>query len=180
MAKGINDYNYSLHDFITSKIDNDKTKKHIDIGCGDKNLCRILRKDLWVFYKGIEKGDNWNGKNIAYDFAYMLDVIEHLNEKTLNYYLKKVSNCLKQDGVLIISTPHINNLYQLISFWGEPEHKRPYTKESIKALCAKYALFINRQYKFHYFKNPLKILVNILLGLDNWNKDIYFIKKSRR
>jgi len=181
------DYNYDLQKFVVSKLDNKSHKYHIDIGCGDRHLYKVIADGASLaFYKGIEADDVWEENSInipnkgytIYDYVYMLDVIEHLDEATLDMYFRKINKWMRNDGTLIISTPHINNLYQMVSFWEEPEHKRPYIKGTIEVLCNKYDLYIDKHYKFHWFINPFKRVVNELLGLDNWNKDIYFLKKA--
>ena len=57
----------------------------------------------------------------------MCDVIEHLPEPLVKKYFSYVLKNLNKEGYFIISTPNVNNLYQISLFWGEPTHIRPYT-----------------------------------------------------
>ena len=163
-------YNTDLHNFLLKKIDFSKAKAVLDIGCGEGYLLkRIKELNPKITCVGIEKGDKWPAKK--FDHVFMCDVVEHLAEPLIKDYFSYVSKNLDKGGYFVISTPNINNLYQVTLFWDEPTHLRPCTVMTMKWYAEHYG-FEMQVAPFHYFKNPLKILFNKLLLLDTHNKNI--------
>lgn len=175
-------YNYDLQQFIVNSIDLSGAKNVLDIGFDDGNLFGLLKKinpKLKTF--GIEKGDRFEkivGKN-KMDFVFMMDVIEHLSYIEQMNYFKKIKKSITSEGLFIITTPNINNLHQSIYFWDEPTHMRPVTDQTIRRLAVDNGLELAKIKHFHFFKNPFKIIQNLILGLDISNKKIYFLRKHK-
>ncbi|MBI2598117.1 MAG: methyltransferase domain-containing protein [Candidatus Diapherotrites archaeon] len=172
----MNSYNRDLHDFLIKKLDFSSATNVLDIGYGEEYLLRkIKEKNQTISCFGIEKGDAWPNKK--FDYVFMCDVIEHLTVPLVEKYFSYVSKNLKVGGYFVISTPNINNLYQVSLFWDEPTHIRPYTVMTLKWYADNYG-FEMEVVPFHFFKNPLKILFNKLLLLDAYNKNIFFLRKN--
>lgn len=170
-------YNKDVHDLILKSFDFSNAKRVLDIGYGKRYLLnQIHYKYLNIECCGIEK--NEAPLNQMYDFVFMCDVIEHLSQKERDDYFQFVKENLSKDGKFIISTPNTNNLYEANCFWDEPTHTRPYNKMAIIELANQFNLELSHEIQFHFFKNPKKLFLNWLLGLDNYNKHIFVLKKS--
>lgn len=165
-------YNKDLIDFLLSKYKILKEEKVLDIGYGNGYLLKTLGREKY----GIEKGDKLIEEN--YDYVFMLDVIEHLTVKEVQDYFNYFKRALNKNGKIIISTPNTHNLYQMIYFWDELSHLRPYTIQTMLNLGRDYNYEVE-VFPFHYFKNPLKILINSLLGLDSYNKNIFELTRKK-
>jgi len=164
-------FNHDLIDFLIRNLKIKDSDTVLDFGFGDGYLLKKLNCKKY----GIEKGDDL--LEMDFNYIFFLDVIEHIPLNELQNVFKYFKRTLKNDGLLVISTPNINNLYQLIRFWEQPLHVRPYPRRSIEALCRWHGLKVKEVKGFHYFKNPYKVLVNLFLGLDWHNKNIFIIKK---
>ncbi len=108
--------------------------------------------------------DNISKIKKKFDVITAFEVIEHMDYYQLVKFKKNIDKLLKKGGKLIISTPNIKNLEVMSSFWDDPQHKRPYTINSIERLFDKYKI-IEKKY-FSPLKNPIKIVRNLLLGLE--------------
>ena len=169
-------YNDDLHEFLVQNTDLKNAKSVLDIGYGAGFLLkRIKEENPKINAIGIEKGDKWPTQ--TFDYVFMCDVIEHLPEEVIKKYFVFVSKNLKKGGQFIISTPNINNLYQITLFWDEPTHIRPYTVMTLQWYADHYGFELKVK-PFHFFTNPLKILYNKLLLLDAHNKNVFFLTKK--
>ena len=170
------EYNKDLHDFLLQRINISAAKSVLDIGYGDGYLLKKIKgMNPKINCFGVEKNDKWPAKK--FDHVFTCDVIEHLPEPLVKDYFSYVSKNLDKGGYFVISTPNINNLYQISLFWDEPTHLRPYTVMAMQWYADHYG-FEMQVVPFHFFKNPLKILFNKLLLLDTHNKNIFFLKKK--
>jgi SAM-dependent methyltransferase len=101
----------------------------------------------------------------TFDFIYCSEVIEHLSE--LDSFFAALVQCLKEDGILYITTPD-NGHYSLPSDFSKlidwtsvrpPEHLLYFTQSSIKPLLRRYGLnFIKIAFSF---KPTLKIIAKL-------------------
>ena len=176
------DYNTDLQKYLVGKVDAGNAKNVLDIGYDDGALFKMLKsRNPKIRTFGIEKGDKFDkkvGKN-KMDYVFMMDVIEHLTyDEQINYF-RKIRGSITDDGYFIITTPNINNLHQSINFWDEPTHTRPVTDQTIRRLSADTGMKLSKIEQFHFFKNPVKILANVVLGLEISNKKIYFLQKDK-
>lgn len=167
----IKSYNADLINFLLKKFEIQPTQTVLDVGFGNGFLLSKVNCEKF----GIEKGDKFVEKE--FDYIFLLDVIEHLTIEQVQGYFEYFKRTLKSNGKIIVSTPNINNIYQLIGFWDEETHIRPYTVQTMQNICLKND-FKCSVVPFHWFKHPFKILVNFCLGLDWHNKNIFLIEKE--
>lgn len=119
--------------------------------------------------KGYEVFDDLNEVQGKFDVITLFDVIEHLDEQTLIFFVKRINELLKKNGYLIITTPNIDCYYTLTNFWDNVEHKRPYSLESMKMLFNAYGMKKSDYRIVEVFPvspiiNPIKILRCLLFG----------------
>lgn len=127
----------------------------------DENALKIARKRGYEVYDSLDKIKG------EFDFIIANEVVEHLdvNKELMDLFRKSIT-LLSENGELIVSTMNINEFYNLVDFWNEPTHIRPYTIESLKRLGKAANLKTKKVIKHHMRINPRKILVNLLLGMD--------------
>jgi len=164
-------YNHDLIDALLVDLNISKEATALDIGYGDGYLLSKLGCRKF----GIEKHNTFIEDD--FDYIFMLDVIEHLEIKQVQLYFDYFKRCLKPNGKIIISTPNIHNLYGNIKFWDEETHIRPYTVQAMRNLAERNNFHFSVT-QFHPFKNPLKIFVNLALGLDFYNKNVFQLVKK--
>ncbi|MCX7697955.1 MAG: class I SAM-dependent methyltransferase [Candidatus Goldbacteria bacterium] len=103
--KIINNFEYDGFDLNCENIE--QAKKLIEI----KNLNKKIR----LFNKDINK---YNFKNTKkYDMVLLIDILEHL--KNPEFILKKISEIIKKDSIILVSVP----TYNYKRFFGEKFHK---------------------------------------------------------
>jgi SAM-dependent methyltransferase len=99
----------------------DKNIKIVDLGCGNGQIIKKLRKlgfknidyyDIEDKFDGKVKIMDFNKelkfKNNSFDLVISTEVIEHLENKYL--FFKEIKRILKPNGTFIFSTPNITNL----------------------------------------------------------------------
>lgn len=147
-------YQFSLWNYYFGRFfPNNKSKKILDIGCGNGDLIywiqslgfkeaygidisddqvslanrlgipHILQTDLFIFLKEREN---------FYDVVVARDILEHLSKNEVINALDLVFNALRSDGTLIIQTLNAENI-----FWGRLRHadfthEVAFTKESLR------------------------------------------------
>lgn len=92
---------HQLFDKFGVKIDLNEYKKVLST----KNIYKYKYKKIYLgnFLKvKFEK---------KYDKIFLLDVIEHLNDKDLNFFFLKINDILNNDGLVIINVPSLSFLY---------------------------------------------------------------------
>jgi len=164
-----------------------KYQSFIDLGCSyghyyeiyKSNFKEIIFADL-IDIRSDRLKDfpfikiNLNEENIfekKFDFIFCLEVIEHIeNESILFNNLKKIAN---NNGYLVISTPNVNRLFNLITFkkFLPKEHIREYTITELCRKLEKYGfkiirkgIFLNRLGSYTFFFNiPICLKQNIIL-----------------
>ena len=122
-----------------------KNPKILDIGCGTgktledfnklgKGFGIDISKEAIRFCKsrGLKRiklcsGSKTSFKNSQFQIVTLLDVLEHVKEKSI---LKEIKRILSHDGLLIVSVPAYQWLW---SQWDKiAHHKRRYTKNTLK------------------------------------------------
>ena len=148
--------------------------KVLDIGCGDnpfksKSKFKIksisMDKDLKVqsdTHNLFDSPEIWN--NRFFDLIVMIDVLEHLTDVEREQYLRYVKILLSDKGHLIKTTPNTNYLKAYSEFWDTPEHKFPISKRGIISLLNDCGFEIVEIRGVDNYINPIKILINLLLG----------------
>lgn len=104
----------------------------LDLGCGDQYL-RAPSESVGLVYRGIDVDecdfdcDPLPVVDGQYDVVVSLAVIEHLANP--GHFLAEISRVLGPGGTLILSTPNWG--YCVKTFWNDPTHVKPYTRESL-------------------------------------------------
>lgn len=142
-----------------------KKGKLLDIGCSAGLFLNLAKEKGWETY-GVEiskdtaniaiqkyglnvfNGDleKANFKTKFFDVITIFDVIEHVKNPTRTMYF--INRLLKDEGVLILSTPNIDGIFpvlsykvsKLINYWPHPEpphHLFQFSKKTIKRLLNK-------------------------------------------
>jgi hypothetical protein len=113
------------------KIKIDKNEKILDVGAGKGFFAEQffnkfkIKIDLNEYSKVLSAKDIYKNKckkfyfgnflkvkiKKKYDKIFLLDVIEHLDNKNLNFFFLKINNILNNDGLVIINVPSLSFLY---------------------------------------------------------------------
>lgn len=170
-------------------------KKVLDIACGsgygakiladagaekviavDINKEAIKSAKVNYFHKNIEylegSADNIKLESKSIDTAVSFETIEHL--KNPEKYLNELSRIIKDNGMVIISTPN-REIFQA----KNPFHFKEYSKDEFKNLLKKYfsycVIFNQDNGIASYIKADNKSANGKIFITDNKNKPLYFI-----
>lgn len=124
--------------------------------------------------KGYKGYDSLKSIKQKFDVITLWEVIEHLPIEKFISYLDFVKLHLKEDGILIVSTPNILNIFY--PFWAEPTHIRPYCLESLCKILESQGFIVVHKKETHALRHPLKILACKLLGINMYAKVIVVCK----
>ncbi|MFH1225458.1 MAG: class I SAM-dependent methyltransferase [Candidatus Diapherotrites archaeon] len=189
------DYSWKTHKKILEGADFRSAKRVADIGCGRCLFFGELRKinpnaemagiepDKQEAEKARAKGygvvepKKINSLGKGFDFIVMTEVIEHLTEGEAEGYFRWAAKALNSGGFFILSTPNIRNLFMLHNFWDAAGHRRPYTAQTVRDLASKFGFEFVKELGVNHYINPLKVAVNIALGMENSCNKIYFLRK---
>ena len=155
--------------------------KVLDFGCGDCSFFDYLNKknkrvsmvgyDINKEYVNVGKSKGYDVRDslnfdakLKFDYIVSSQVVEHFDENQLNEFLSKCKNLLKANGMLIISTLNPDELYTLNAIWDDPTHKRPYSIVSLRHAAGQFGFSLDKVIKHHIRINPIKFLVNLILG----------------
>lgn len=117
-----------------------QTGKYLDIGCGDRVLCNVFQDHGWDAHGlDISDGINFETDTIPFDdnsFALitLYGVIEHISNPHL--LLTEIYRLLENGGACVIITPNIKS--EGLSFFDDPDHKKPYTPRGLSWLMQMY------------------------------------------
>ena len=126
-------------DGFKSKIVNDTVKK-LDL-CDVTKSSKLeyenynLNKNKYFIHDFITKPT----KN-KYDAIYSLDVIEHIDKKKCNSFIRNIKNSLKPRGVLILGTPSLSS-QKYASKYSKKFHVNCFDKKELHEYLDKY--FVN-------------------------------------
>lgn len=143
-------YRYKvIYDFIKKKFSNkNKIINVLDIGCGSGIFAKQFLKDISCKYIGIDTV-NKISNNLSIEFIegnfcninttrlgkfeiiFLLDVIEHLDQKEIDTIFEKSLSLLSKEGIIVINVPSINSLYS--NYDIAVGHKRRYSINSFKS-----------------------------------------------
>jgi len=159
-------YHYSRYKKTAKLIE----KNHIllDIGCGKP--CDSMEDGSFLNYLGYGIGiDNENChiksnfikgnvlnlpiKSGIFDTVVCLETLEHINPLNLDLALQNIHNVLKENGVLIFSTPNNNFFWKIFwLFWNKSigrmwreKHETEFKSKEWISLLKKYFTIINIQ-----------------------------------
>ncbi len=124
--------------------------------------------------KGYQAYNSLNSIKQKFDVITLWEVIEHLQLDKFGEYLKFIKAHLKENGIVIISTPNILNIFY--PFWAEPTHIRPYCLESLCNILESQGFLIIHKKETHALKHPFKIIACKLLGINMYAKVIVVCK----
>ncbi len=137
-------------------LDN-KDKRLLDLGCGDKSFIKSFRNLYAVgldkkYGQDIEKKLNY--KDNYFDYITMLAVIEHL-DNPFNV-IKECHRILKENGLLIITTPYKKTeIFIKLYHYNNLGHKQYFTKQDFKSLKEFYFIHYST---FEFGLNRLVVL----------------------
>lgn len=103
----------------------------------------------WQHAVYVNQGDRLPYEDRFFDFVNMVEVIEHIPESSINFYLAEITRVLKPEGVLILTTPNypIKRAYDLIDavtfrMWerlkDDPTHVAFYNHKKLRARLSRY------------------------------------------
>jgi SAM-dependent methyltransferase len=157
----------------------------LDLGCGQGFSTQFF-KEAGFNSRGLEydnvlvKGSQKRGLNViqgdlnkklpfktsSFDVILLKDAIEHL--PSAYFIMKEMKRVLRPNGYLIIATCDIASLKE--DFWNNPDHKRPYSMQTLKFLYNQYDYETVASYKQEAY---LMYFRTILIDWLKWNK-LYF------
>jgi len=170
-------WHHNKFEFITSLIKD--RSSHLDIGCGpgtfvgnylDKKFDKTLGVDISINqinfakkkypksdFKLISK-DKLPFKDGSFDSISLIELIEHLDQKEINFLMKEAIRCLKKDGLIYITTPNYLSLWPLLEFIVnklsplsyEDQHISKFTSSRLKKLGHKLNLKIIKIGSFNF------------------------------
>lgn len=152
--------NHRIHFDMPSSRGNEQV---LEIGCGDgrsllqlkamgynvygietdENIKKVRDElKLSIFIGMVEDADSALGQ---FDYIIANQLIEHIID--LDSFIESCKKLLKDDGVIIFSTPNANSVYRRLSGkkwinWHIPYHQQVFTKQSLNILLSKHGLII--------------------------------------
>ena len=169
-----------------------KDKVVLDIACGTGYGSEILSQNAkYVYGVDISKetidycNENYKRDNLSYmegsiseipiennsiDAIVSFETIEHVTEELQEQFLREIPRVLKEDGILIISTPD-KKIYSDIPKYTNEFHIKEFYKEEFKNFLSK----IFKNVEFYY--QGLQICDVIDDGTEQINKQVY-LKES--
>ena len=116
------------------------TGRHLDLGCGDKALCKTFQDNGWVSV-GIDISDGVDFETDAIpmddksvDLITLYGVIEHIANPHI--ILSETLRVLDYGGVCVMVTPNV--VVEGMTFFDDPDHKKPYTPKGLNWLMNMY------------------------------------------
>ncbi|MEX1013849.1 MAG: methyltransferase domain-containing protein [Candidatus Paceibacterota bacterium] len=122
-------------------------EKVLDVGAGSGALINIIPNavgiDITPKNSKVQKGDitNLQFRDNYFNTVFALEVLEHLDKKTLDKGLKEIRRVLKEEGCFIVTTPYNENLEEGMvmcpkcELWFHKDgHVRSFNKESMKKI----------------------------------------------
>ena len=144
--------NFYIENFF-SDIPSDRSVRILDVGCSIGLNMYALQKNGYSNVKGIEiqydlakigmkhgldievveDSMNWlNAHQDTFDVVFLLDVLEHIDKKDQQSFLKSISNSLRDQGVLICSVPNANSVIAPRYRYIDWTHCMSFTEHSLE------------------------------------------------
>ena len=141
----------------------------LDIGCGDGKLtsliapyvksvkgvdnqkiavefAKLMSKNIKNITFGVDSGISLHN-NQKFDVVTSFDVIEHIQKKHVNSFLKNCNKSLRKKGILILSTPNKRDLRSRV--WGhklDKKHYQEFDKKSLEKVVSQNGFKIKKIY----------------------------------
>jgi len=113
---------------------------HLDVGCGDGVLSQVFSDNGWAS-SGVDISDGVNFetdslpfKSVSFDLVTLYGVIEHIADP--DNIFKEVKRVLRPDGICVMITTNVK--MSGMSFYDDPDHKKPYTPKGLSWLAEMY------------------------------------------
>ena len=123
----------------------DKVKSYVGVELSS-HACTYSKNNFYLNIKNSNLYDFFEINKKKYDIIFMFDVLEHLDDP--DSILKKCSNNLKENGLLIFSTMNMDSFVAKISGkhypWIIPMHKFYFTNKSVEKFLLKNHLKLNK------------------------------------
>lgn len=108
-------------------FDYDKSKRKLNLGCGQFILSGWINVDLHTSRRGIlhmDMGKTYPFPSNSFDFIFSEHAIEHLNYRAQQKMLSECFRILKPGGAIRIATPDLQFLLDLANQPNKPQNKR--------------------------------------------------------
>ena len=163
----------------------------LDLGCGDGVLLDLL-KGVGERGEGVERNESLarsvrarghtvheadvlayvrGGKPGRYGAVVAAHIVEHLPPPQLPEFLSGCARSLRGGGKLLILTPNPRNIGVITqTFWGDLEHRRPYSLDLMVRLVGEAGLNVLEAGEDPYtrqpglLRRPLNLLRRLLVG----------------
>ena len=161
-----------------------------DVGCGDgKITLELAQQHPSIIFEGYDlskqamlfaKAYSCNIGNLkfynedfkyskeSYDIILCIEVLEHIPNNEIEYFVKNLNSKLKENGLMIVSVPTQNLKIH-------PKHYRHYTLDLLKEHLKLFTL--EEYYYLHNFKSIKTRIINFILINDLFILNNYKIRK---
>lgn len=157
-----------------SFLPKEKRANILDIGIGNGRALKIFKELEYSNYLGIDIAkdliEEAKKKGLSceyiedtnefldlnrekYSFIFLSHVIEHIPKQEAVIFLEKIRNSLTEDGILVIATPSVQNIFYVGPFW-DFTHVNFFTERSLAQVCEAGGF---NNVKIIAEKNPLNI-----------------------
>ena len=148
-------FTLSRYKFVAKMFEGYKNVLEVGAGDGFKSpivkqftkkltLSDIEKKNVSDFYKNRFNNTEYVVHDFTkekydkkYDGIYSLDVLEHINKKKEDIFLKNICSSLKKNGTLIVGMPSLES-QKYASKWSKVGHINCKSKQNLKKLLEKY------------------------------------------
>lgn len=158
---------------MINKMIHFKNKKVLDYGCGRGDLIHILCNDYDLeivngcdisqesvdFVNRSNSGNKRFGgavrieskaipyQNENFDVILLTELIEHLNDRDLEFAVSEISRMLKKNGVVVVTTPNEENLKDSIvvcpeceCYFHRVQHMRSWSVQTLEKYFSRYGI----------------------------------------
>jgi 2-polyprenyl-3-methyl-5-hydroxy-6-metoxy-1,4-benzoquinol methylase len=164
-----------------------KDEPVLDIGCGAGYLVFFLKQQGFKDITGVdldqklieiarsnidanfirEDGLSYLANNDKqYGVIFLWNILEHISSNDTENFLKIANQRLLKDGIVIIRTPNLTNIFSSGHFYSDFTHKTAFTEHSIRQIAESAGFskveFMN-QFSNQNFKGKIKAVINWLL-----------------
>jgi len=172
-------------------IPKEKNANILDIGVGNGKTLEVFKELGYTNYFGIdiardlieevkkrglpcEYVEDTNAfldlNKEKYSLIFLSHVIEHISKDEIIVFLGKIRESLIEDGILIMITPSVQNIFYVGSFW-DFTHVNFFTERSLHQICEvsgfKNIMLIAEKYPIRIYKygifSVLRIIASVLI-----------------
>lgn len=108
----------------------------------------------------------------SFDVIVSFETIEHVNEELQNSFLREIRRCLKEDGILIMSSPDKRTYSDLPGFNNEFHVKEFYFEE--------FEAFLKKEFRYckHYLQGAQNISGEVIHAADGKSSGLKILNKA--